>query len=388
MTDAVVVHSALRDSARAGTELGAGIVAAFGAEPPDATILFASPDHDHGALLRALKASTGTRLLVGSSSAGQFTSSTHGEDLATALALRSPTMAFSSGIGHGLRSDRQAAARQLVAGFQGPDAHGFAYRTALLLTDGLAGHADDLVERLTLLTGGAYQFFGGGAGDDANFARTVVFHDSEAVTDAVVALEILSHRPLGIGVAHGWQPASPPLRVTESRSMRLISLNAAPAVEAFEAFATRNGDQFDRADPLSYFLHHVLGIETGAGFKLRVPLAVEADGSITCAADIPTGAIVRIMRASPATTLHAAASATQAAIRGLQGNAPRVALFFDCVATRLRMGREFAFELAEVETALGLAAFTGCNTYGQIARASGQFSGFHNCTAVVCVLPD
>jgi hypothetical protein len=30
----------------------------------------------------------------------------------------------------------------------------------------------------------------------------------------------------------------------------------------------------------------------------------------------------------------------------------------------------------------------GFNSYGQIVRAEGQFSGFHNCTAVVCVFPD
>jgi hypothetical protein len=29
----------------------------------------------------------------------------------------------------------------------------------------------------------------------------------------------------------------------------------------------------------------------------------------------------------------------------------------------------------------------GCNTFGQIARGEGQFSGFHNCTAVVCIIP-
>jgi hypothetical protein len=32
--------------------------------------------------------------------------------------------------------------------------------------------------------------------------------------------------------------------------------------------------------------------------------------------------------------------------------------------------------------------FAGFNSYGQIVRAEGQFSGFHNCTAVVCVFPD
>jgi hypothetical protein len=37
---------------------------------------------------------------------------------------------------------------------------------------------------------------------------------------------------------------------------------------------------------------------------------------------------------------------------------------------------------------LGSASFAGCNTHGQIARAPGQFGEFHNCTAVVCVLPE
>ena len=60
---------------------------------------------------------------------------------------------------------------------------------------------------------------------------------------------------------------------------------------------------------------------------------------------------------------------------------------FDCVATRLRLGRAFEDELAACASALGPGGFVGCNTYGQIARADGQFGGFHNCTAVVCVLP-
>jgi hypothetical protein len=62
-------------------------------------------------------------------------------------------------------------------------------------------------------------------------------------------------------------------------------------------------------------------------------------------------------------------------------------LFFDCVATRLRMGTDFGFELQSVANLLGDAQLVGCNTYGQIARAEGQFGGFHNCTAVVMVLP-
>ena len=65
-----------------------------------------------------------------------------------------------------------------------------------------------------------------------------------------------------------------------------------------------------------------------------------------------------------------------------------MALVFDCVATRLRTGREFGAELQAIEELLGDTQFAGCNTYGQIARSDRQFNGFHNCTAVVCVIPE
>ena len=80
-------------------------------------------------------------------------------------------------------------------------------------------------------------------------------------------------------------------------------------------------------------------------------------------------------------------AAAESALKAIDGEEPGIALFFDCVATRLRLGQEFGFELKELRKRLGNVAFAGCNTYGQIARAEGQFSGFHNCTAVVAVIP-
>jgi hypothetical protein len=58
------------------------------------------------------------------------------------------------------------------------------------------------------------------------------------------------------------------------------------------------------------------------------------------------------------------------------------------VATRLRLGKEFGNEVDAVQQALGDVAMAGCNTYGQVASAEGQFAGFHNCTAVVAVFPE
>jgi hypothetical protein len=51
------------------------------------------------------------------------------------------------------------------------------------------------------------------------------------------------------------------------------------------------------------------------------------------------------------------------------------------------MGDEFSDEVAAVRQQLAGADLVGCNTHGQIARGEGQFDGFHNCTAVVVVVP-
>lgn len=388
MTLTAVAYSSSPDSASAGRDLGSGIRDTFGPQGPDAAIVFASSRFDYDVLLGELQDTAGPKLIVGSSSAGEFAGDRRGEGTACALAFRSSEMRVSAGLGRAVSRDRQQAARDVAASFHGlSGARSFPHRSALVMTDALAGHADELVEQLTVLTSGAYQFAGGGAGDDAQFSRTHVFYGARAYTDAVVALELLSVKPLGIGVGHGWTTASDPLRVTESVGMRLVSLNGAPAVEAFAEHAGRTGQQLDRGAPLPFFLHNVLGIDTGAGYRLRVPLAVDDDGSVTCAAEIPAGALVHIMKATGDSAVVAAQRATEVAVKGLRGHRPGAALFFDCVATRLRMGDVFGFEIESVARALDGAKLVGCNTYGQIARAEGQFGGFHNCTAVVMVLP-
>ena len=386
MTESVVVYSDKKSGA-AGTDLAAQIGAAFGDRTPDAIILFASPVHDFPALLSALASEREPKAMIGCSSAGEFVSGASGTGLACAVAMISREISFRASVATGLAANRSASAATLLEAFQGDDQPEFRHRSALVLSDALAGFTDELIESLTMLTGGTYQFFGGGAGDDAQFLRTDVFCGTTVYRDAVVALEILSHKPEGLGVRHGWAPASAAMRVTEVEGLRLVSLNGAPAVEAFDAHARATGQRFDRRDPLPYFLHNVIGIQSAGDYKLRVPLAVHDDGSISCAADIPAGATVSIMRSTATSAAEAATGAAEDALGQLGGATPSVALFFDCVATRLRLGDAFALELDALKHALGDGQFIGCTTLGQIARRERQFSGFHNCTAVVCVIP-
>jgi hypothetical protein len=210
LAESAVAYTSEQDGAAAGRELSRKLKEAMPGPPPDALIVFASPRYDQSVLLRSLHDACRPGVLVGAFSAGELTSDHRGEGLACALALRSTEIKFAAGVGRGLGADRGAAARSIVSSFQGQRETRHVFRSALIMTDALAGHADDLLEQLTL-------------------------------TDAAVGLEILSEKPLGIGAGHGWEPSGPPLRVTEAERMSVVSINGLPAVEAFEQHAKRTG---------------------------------------------------------------------------------------------------------------------------------------------------
>jgi hypothetical protein len=388
MTESAIAISSSISSSEAGLELATIINNKLSASP-HAVLIFSSSRYDYQQLLKSFAQNCKSEIIVGCSSAGEFTSETQTEGAVCAIALRSEKLKFSAGLGTSISKDKSSAAATLVSGFRGlkKGSENVLYHTAIVMADALAGYTDDFIQELTIKTDGKYQIVGGGAGDDAKFSQTHVFFGTEVFKDAAVALEILSNEPIGIGVKHGWETAGPAMRATETNGSQLISINARPAIEVIEEFAIETKQKLDRNNPIPFFLHNVIGIKTTFGYKLRVPLAINTDGSVSCASDIPTGSTIHIMRTTNQSAADAAAAAAEVAISQLGGNAPKVAIFFDCVATRLRLGVDFGLELKALSEKLDGASYVGCNTYGQIARVNGQFSGFHNCTAVTCILP-
>ena len=386
MTRTVSAFSSANDSAKVAATLIQQIELVI--PHPDAVIVFLSALQSFDTILLELTERFPSAQIVGCSSAGEFDSSGRGEGSASAFAISSTDMAFSASIATGLSGNTQQAAKTLIDGFQGLKRGGFRYQSALILNDALAGSADELVRALYTETGGKYKFFGGGAGDDAAFSRTYVFKGTQVSSDAVVALEILSTKPVGVGVRHGWTPASESMRVTSSSANVVDSLDAISTTEVFENHAELTGQTLDRNAPLPFFLHNIAGVKLDDGYKLRVPLGVREDGGVTFAAEIPEGATISIMTATVESSMSAAQAATEDALRQLGDSKPSGVLMFDCVATRLRLGKEFGREIESVKALVGNVALAGCNTYGQVASTEGQLAGFHNCNAVICVFPE
>ncbi|CAN5437017.1 FIST N-terminal domain-containing protein [soil metagenome] len=353
---------------------------------PSALVVFASPTLDLKELLTLLESNLHPSAMVGCSSAGEFAGGSQTEEGVSVLAIHSDEIRFHTCQGSGIREDAVRAAGEF-AECLGADPFEHPYRYVLLLTDALAGFTEVFLTKVNQATAGTYQLFGGGAGDGDRFQNTYVFSGTEVLKDSAVGLAILSKKPLGIGVRHGWTPLSEPMRATETEGFELVSLNAEPALDVVTRYAEETGQRFDPANPLSFFLHNVIGVTSTDGYKIRVPLGITERGGIICATEVPAGATVRIMGTDENSAVEAANEATETALSQIGDRTPAGVLFFDCVATRLRLGAHFGGELAAVRNQTSPAAFVGCNTYGQVARIDGQFNGFHNCTAVVCVIP-
>jgi len=385
MDEFAVVHTDQTDSGLAGFALGLQIREAM-LTSPDVVLLFVSSSYDQGLVLHTLQETCQPRLLLGCSSAGEFTSRMHGINLTCALAIRSDQMRFSVGVGHNINSDGVGAAKEMLPAFS-PRLADYPCQTALVLADARGGQLDMFLEQLSTQAPGSYQFVGGGAGDNAQFYWTPVFYGANVLADAAVVLTIQSKKPIGIGASHGWIPASKPMEVTKVCGIDLLQLDGRPAVEAFHLQAQLRSQRLDAAEPLPFFLHNLLGIKGAHGYTLRVPLAITRDGAIRCAAAIPKHAQVCLMEATTHSPIEAAIEATCQARRQIGNTRLAGALFFDCVTTRLAIGEAFGFELEAVQKQLGPIPYAGCNTHGQIVGRRGQKSNFHNCTAVVCMFP-
>lgn len=358
---------------------------------PLLAIVFVTSKLDLSALAEGLVDALGDVPVVGCSSAGEFVTDRISAGGVAVSLLWSDELGVAVGLGEGLRANPGRAVRQLCAdlkrGVRTPAPAGAVHRSVLLLSDGLAGNGEGLVDSVSMELGAGVTLVGGAAGDDAAFKETFVLLGRQVVKDAAVVAELLSRKKLGVGVHHGWCAASPPGTVTRAEGGRLIEIDGRPAMDMYRGYAARLGVTLTEENQSHFVITHELGIVLmNDELKVRAPLSVNDDGSINCATEVPAGQQVRIVEGDHDAIIAAARTAAEHAMQALGGHPAAGAIVFDCVARKLVLGDAFSREVQAFQDVVQ-APVMGFNTYGEIARVRGQLSGFHNTTAVVAVLP-
>lgn len=391
-TTVTVGHAAGSGDAKSlATKAASEALGALAGKRPALALFFATSKLDLGQLAAGVVDTLGDDVpVLGCSSAGEFVTDRISDGGVALSLVASDEMTVSVGVGEGLRASTPRAIRQLVADLRKnarPPLPGATHKTVVLLTDGLAGNGEGIVDGLAMELGAGVTLVGGAAGDDAAFKETWVCLGRKVYRDAAVVAELMSKKKIGVGVQHGWCAAAAPGTVTSAKGGKLIAIDGRPAIEMYRDYAKTIGVTLTKENQNHFVFTHELGIVLmNDELKVRAPLSVEDDGSINCAAEVAEGMQVRIVQGDHDAIIGAAKTAAERAMAALGGQRPAGAIIFDCVARKLVLGADFKREVEAFQAVVG-APVMGFNTYGEIARVRGQLSGFHNTTAVVAVLP-
>jgi len=370
-----VGRSAHPDAATAGRE--AARAALSGNDHARLLIVFASGAYELPLVAAEVGAVAAGVPVVGCSSAGEIDASGAGVDdpSVVVLALGGDGLQVSTTAVSASADPRDAGAR--AAACVG-DVAGAEHRVLLLLSDGPSHRQPQIVRGAYSVAGAGIPLVGGIGGLPRHGEGASLIYGATILEDAVIGVAIGSDAPLSVGVRHGWRPVGDPMLVTRAAPGRVLELDGRPAAEVYR-------ERLGGPQPVEVTLAHPLGMgrRVGEHHVRWVGDDGAADGSLSSA--IPAGALVWLMESDLDGVQRATDAACREALDGLDGEAARALLIFDCNARLLFLGDAVDDEVARILGHAGDAAVAGLYTYGEIARTRGT-AGFHQQTLVVLAI--
>jgi hypothetical protein len=374
------------DALDAGWFAASEAIAGLAGAQPGLVIVYSSVRYDLALLVKAIRQVTGRTPLVGASSSGAFC---EGEFLApgagvVVLALSAGAYVFGTAAATGLRRDPQGVGRRLareaIADAEGHPPYG----AVLLLADGMAGVAEDLLVGVHAVAGAHVPVIGGSAADDRAFEETFVLHGSDVLEDGAVAVYIGSERPLTVVSGHGWEPTGLPLLVTKVDGPVVHELGGRCAMEVYKEGFRVDDPLLASSDHASTGYHsvHSFGLIQPDGSILVRGTYVRDDQLLTFA-PLPAYSAVQVVGANRDELLAVSERVVADAVRDVPD--PSVLLMFSCAARMDIFGERAGEEAERLAAAAGVVPTFGFYTYGEFARTTGA-AGFHNTTITALAL--
>ena len=372
----------------------------LGSSRVDLSIVYSSSEYDHREVVDAVRKATNNAPLIGASSSGEFTEERVESGSVAVGLLSSDDIKIFTALAEGVKEDPEAAIREVIAKLH-DNIEGYPYLTALLLIDGLSGIGEEVTLLASYLFDRELKIVGGMAGDDFKMEKTFVFSGDKVCTNALSICLLASKMPLFMGIKHGHTPLSRALKVTRARGNVLYEINNRPAWEIWKketaGAAKKRGMDVGKlttpAEIAQFFTNYVLGLETEkeGEYKIRWPSGINEDDSLNFTCGIAEGAVFRIMDGS---NLEDQVNAAEDAAKMARRSAENAGYFefagmliFDCAVRQLMLGDKFSEAVNRFKKVLPGVPMLGWETYGEIRMEPGQFSGFHNTTSVVLLLP-
>jgi len=342
---------------------------------PKMVVFFASTAYDPASLSKAMAGAFPKASVFGCSTAGEIVTGKMLKESVVAMAYSSHIIDdVAVGVMEGIKEDKGAEGVSKV--FRDFERHygakmadlDFSAYVGMILVDGMSVAEERLMDKIGDLTN--VLFVGGSAGDDLQFARTYVYANGKAYTDAAILALLKPANRFDIVKTQSFRATGKRLiatRVNEA-AREVISFNNKPAAESYaEAVGTTVENAPD------HFMSHPLGLLVGEEIFVRSPQQIK-DGKMVFYCNILEGTELALLTSTDIV------GDTSAAIKAKNGPGAQIAgiINFNCILRTLELEKDsltdaYGKVFADIPT-------VGFSTYGE------EYLGHINQTATMLVL--
>jgi hypothetical protein len=256
--------------------------------------------------------------------------------------------------------------------------------TLFMLFDSMVPNIGTILDELYLRLANRVHYMGVNAGSETFQPMPCLFDGERIVGNGVAMMLLEEHR--GAILEHGYEVPEHMITATSTEGNRILQIDWRPAFEVYQEMARElYGIEVTRENFYETAVHFPFGIVRANGIiVVRIPVALEEDGSLFCVGEVPPNAMLALLRAPAVDSVHTLDTVVHG-LTELNGSLDgREILLFYCAGRRLHLGIEAAVgELHGLQQRTAAGKITGALSLGECGSTTQWgYPLFHNATLV------
>lgn len=259
-------------------------------------------------------------------------------------------------------------------------------KSILIISEGSFINGTELINELIKKTEGIIPIFGGLAGDEYSFEKTIVGLNADASAGKIIAVGFYGENlHFGFGSEGGWSDYGPEREVTDSDKNVLYKIGDRSALEIYKEYLGKYADELPGSS-----LYFPLSMKENPNSEpiVRTILSIDEEKqSMTFAGNIPVGSTVRFMKGNIDKLINASYNVAQE-IHKNQISQPDLAFLVSCVGRKIVLGNRIEEEIEVVKEVFGdKMLIFGFYSYGEISPTLNKIAcELHNQTMTLTTI--
>ena len=261
-------------------------------------------------------------------------------------------------------------------------------KSILILSEGSHINGTELINELIKQTGATVPIFGGLAGDEYSFEKTIVGLNADATPGKIVAVGFYgNHIHFSYSSEGGWGDFGPEREVTLSDKNVLYKIGERYALDLYKEYLGKYAEELPGS---SLYFPLSMKENKDSSSVVRTILSIDEEKkSMTFAGNIPQGSHVRLMKGNTDKLIDASYQAALKIAKTPTENC-QLAWLVSCVGRRIVLGDRVEEELEVVKDVFGKKTILcGFYSYGEISPTLKNVAcELHNQTMTIATLSE